>query len=86
MSLPMSIHSPDRQTTAHHSAGPIQSDAGGGQCGVAEVSGIRRPHPVHQLAEGRGQSAGQGPPHVVAGAGQPADQEHQGETATINLL
>ncbi len=76
----LSLHpSAHRQAATHHSPGPIQSDTRGGQCGAAEVPGIRRPHPLHQLAEGWGQSARKGRPHVPAGAGQPADQEHQGK-------
>lgn len=68
-----------RQAPAHHSPRAVQPDAGGGQRGAAEVPGLGRPHPLHQLAEGRAQSAGEGPAHVPAGAGQPADQERQGE-------
>lgn len=75
LSLCRSAH---RQAAAHHPPRPVQSDARGGQRGTAEVPGLRRPHPLHQLAEGWGQSAGKGPPHVPAGAGQPADQKHQG--------
>lgn len=69
-------HSTHRQATSHHSSRPIQSDTWGGQCGTVEVPGIRRPHSLHQLAEGWGQSTGKGPPHVPPGAGQPADQKH----------
>lgn len=76
LSLSRSAH---RQATTHHSPRPIQSDTRSGHRGTVEVPGIGRPHPLHQLAEGWGQSAGEGPPHVPAGAGQPADQKHQGK-------
>lgn len=69
-------HSAHRQATSHHSPRPIQSDTWGGQHGTVEVPGIRGPHSLHQLAEGRDQSIGKGPPHVPPGAGQPADQKH----------
>lgn len=72
-------HSAHRQATSYYSARPVQSDTWGRQCGTLEVPGIRRPHPLHQLAEGWGQSAGKGFPHVPAGTGQPADQKHQGK-------
>lgn len=62
-----------RQTPAYHPPRPVQPDPGDGQCCAAEVSGIWRPHPLRQLAEGRGQSTGKGLPHVAAGAGQPAN-------------
>lgn len=67
-----------RQTPAYHPPRPVQPDPGDGQCCAAEVSGIWRPHPLRQLAEGRGQSTGKGLPHVAPGAGQPANQKHQG--------
>lgn len=73
------VSSAHRQAATHHSTRPVQSDTRGGQCGAVEVPGIRRPYTLHQLAEGWGQSAGEGPPHVPAGAGQPTDQKHQGK-------
>lgn len=76
LSLYRSAHG---QAATHHSPRPVQSDTRGGQCGIVEVPGVRRPHPVHQLAEGWGQSAGEGLPHVPAGARQPADQKRQGK-------
>lgn len=72
-------YSPYRQATTHYSPRPIQSDTWGGQCGTFEMPGIRRPHPLHQLAEGWGQLARKGSPHVPAGAGQSADQKHKGK-------
>ncbi len=63
------FRSAHRQAATHHSTRPVQSDTRGGQCGTVEVPGIRRSHTLHQLAEGWGQPAGEGPPHVPAGAG-----------------
>lgn len=77
-------HSAHRQTTTHHSPRPVQSDIRSGQCGVVEVPSIRRPHPLHQLAEGWGQSAGKGPSNVPAGAGQPPNQKHQGKGSRLS--
>lgn len=73
-----------RQASAHYPSRPVQSDTGGGQHGAAEVPGIRRPHPLHQLAEGWAQSAGERPPHVPAGPGESADQKHQGKWLWAN--
>lgn len=72
-----------RQTTTHHSPRPIQPDIRGGQCGVVEVPSIRRPNPLHQLAEGWGQSVGKGPSYVPAGAGKPPDQKRQGKRSRL---
>ncbi|KAJ8368424.1 hypothetical protein SKAU_G00084520 [Synaphobranchus kaupii] len=57
--------------------GPANQTLGVDGMALLKCQAAGDPHSHHQLAEGRSQSAGEGPPHVPARAGEPADQEHQ---------